>query len=135
MLVKWNSFLDFDKEWEEMLWGGKSLFKSHWSPSVDISEDELKYTIEAEIPGVKEEDIEIGLENKLLTVSGKKEIQQKEEERKFSRTERVFGSFKRSFNLPETISAEQITAKFSNGILIIEIPKAPKRDPAKVNYL
>jgi HSP20 family protein len=88
------------------------------------------FTIEAELPGVKEEDVEITFENKLLTISGKKET--KEIEKKIYRTERTTGTFLRSFSLPETVSPENIKASFSNGLLIIEIPKAPKKEPTKI---
>jgi HSP20 family protein len=129
MLVKWNSM--FDKEWEDMFWLGKPLLK--YSPPVDICEDENGFIIEAELPGMKEEDVEITFENKLLTISGKKETKEtKEIEKKIYRTERTTGTFSRSFSFPEMVNPENIKANFSNGLLTIEIPKALKKEPTKV---
>ena len=133
MLIKWNSFSELEKELEDTFkWNGRSILQTGWSPIVDVSEDDNQYMIEAEMPGMNEEDIEINLENKLLVISGKKSVKKEKEGKRFTRIERSSGSFSRSFTLPSTVEAEEILASFSKGILTITIPKVPQKVPKKI---
>ncbi len=104
-----------------------------FSPRVDISEDERNVYIQAELPGVAKEDVKVTIsEDRVLTIRGEKKQERKVEERNFLRVERTFGSFSRSFMLPENIKTDEIDAKFENGVLTITIPKVEPSKPKEV---
>jgi len=111
-----------------------ALFESTWAPTVDITEDEKALHVKAEVPGIDEEDLTVTLENNLLTISGEKKKERKEENKdnRYIVSERRFGSFYRSIRLPEGIKADKIEARFKNGILNIEIPRDESAQPRKI---
>ena len=94
-----------------------------WEPAVDIKEEQQRFLVIADIPGVKQEDIHIALENSLLTIHGERIIEKKEDKKNYSRIERVQGQFYRRFSLPQTADESQISAKYKQGVLEISIPK------------
>ncbi len=97
-------------------------------PHIDITDDEKNIYVEAEIPGVKKEDMKITLQDNILTITGEKKREEEEKDKKIFRSERVYGSFTRSFTLPEDINPDSVEAKFDNGILNITIAKShPKK--------
>ena len=91
--------------------------------SVDILEKDKEYILQAELPGVKEEDIKLSLSDSVMTISAEKDEEKEEKEDNYIYSERVYGSFKRSFNMPEAIDADKIEASFKDGILKVNIPK------------
>lgn len=102
------------------------------TPRVDISETEKEFLISVEVPGVEEKDIDIELNAGVLTLRGEKKNEKQEEGRNFYRVERSYGSFQRSFSLPETIEEEGIKAVYGNGVLHLHLPKAEKtKDSSK----
>lgn len=105
---------------------------SDWTPAVDIRETETGYTIHADVPGVKAEDIDINMENNVLTISGQRETETTETREGYKRVERVRGKFHRRFSLPDSVDSERITAKTTNGVLEVNIPKQPKVLPRKI---
>lgn len=105
---------------------------SDWTPAVDIRETTDAWLIHTDIPGVKAEDIEIHMENGVLSISGKRELDNTEEKEGYKRVERVRGRFHRRFSLPDTANGEMITAKCNNGVLDITIPKQEKVLPRKI---
>jgi HSP20 family protein len=113
-----DNFLDFPKDWEFPMKGGE-LF-----PNVDISETPQEYNIRAEIPGMKKEDTKISINKNVLTISGEKKTETKTEEKKYHRVESYYGSFQRSFVLPDAINGEKVTAAFKDGVLTVTIPKS-----------
>ncbi len=96
-----------------------------WVPAVDIVEQKDGYVLRADVPGVKPEDIDVNLENGVLSLSGERRHESTDEADGIRRRERVSGKFCRRFNLPETADAEEISARSANGILEIIIPKQP----------
>jgi len=98
-------------------------------PAIDIKEEKDKYIMEVELPGFTEKDVELKVENNVLTLSSKKEESKEESKKGYIRKERKSYSFSRSFNLPENTNVDKIKASFKNGILNIEIPKAPESQP------
>ena len=94
-----------------------------WTPSVDISEDEKKIVVKADLPGVEEKDMSVKVEDNVLTLTGERKFEKKTDEENFHRVERVYGSFTRSFTLPETAQTDKVAAKYDKGVLKIEIPK------------
>ena len=108
----------FDDIWEGTQLPATSAFK------VDISEDEDAFYIEAEMPGLKKEDISLGVEEDVLTIKGERKKETEEQGKNYHRVERNYGSFSRSFNLGELIDRENIEASFENGVLHVSLPKA-----------
>ncbi len=96
---------------------------ANWVPAVDIVEEKDRYVLRADVPGVKPEDIDVNMENGILSVSGERRDESSEEAEGMRRVERVSGRFYRRFNLPDTADAEEISAKSANGILEVLIPK------------
>jgi HSP20 family protein len=94
-----------------------------WAPAVDIKEEDNRFLVIADIPGVSKEDINISLENNILTLHGERKIEVKEEKKGYSRMERSQGQFYRRFSLPQTADETQISAKYHQGVLEISIPK------------
>ena len=97
-----------------------------WVPAVDIFEEKNRYLLRADVPGVNPEDISVSMENGILNVAGERRVEERSEEASAQRLERVAGRFFRHFTLPESTDAEGITAKCSNGILEVSIPKLPE---------
>jgi HSP20 family protein len=112
---------------------GSSVATSDWVPAVDIKEEKDSFVIVADIPGVDPNDIEVHMENGMLTIKGEKESEKKEEREGYKRVERSFGSFYRRFSLPDTADAEKITAKSNNGVLEVRIAKQEQVQPRKIS--
>lgn len=113
--------------------GEGSTATAEWAPAVDIKEEGDKFVLHADIPGVKPEDIDISMENGVLTIKGEKKTDSTTEQEGYKRVERSFGSFYRRFSLPDTANAEAISAKAKHGVLEIVIPKRASVQPKKIN--
>jgi len=103
--------------------GDAGLGLADWSPLVDVTEDDNEYVIKAELPEVKKEDVKVLVENGMLRISGERRFEKEEEGKKYHRIERSYGSFERSFALPETCKPEDLSAEFHDGLLAVHIPK------------
>ncbi|MFA5626552.1 MAG: Hsp20/alpha crystallin family protein [Thiohalomonadaceae bacterium] len=103
-----------------------------WVPAVDIKEEGDCFVIRADVPGVDPSLIEVHAENGMLVIKGERESEKKEEREGYKRVERVYGSFFRRFSLPDTADTEKITAKSSNGVLEVRVPKHEKLQPRKI---
>lgn len=104
-----------------------------WTPAVDIKENDNEIRLDVELPGLNPEDVEITAENGVLTVRGEKHLERKEgDETRFQVVERVYGSFMRTFQLPQGIDEDQIKAEFNNGVLALHIPKAALPQPKRI---
>ncbi len=110
----------------------EQMFGGNWTPSVDIFENKDNIVLEAELPGLKPEDVNISIENNVLTISGERKFEKKDEGDNFHRVERGYGSFTRSFTLPPTVSAENATAEFENGILHLTLAKREEAKPRRI---
>ena len=117
--------------------GQESLGLAEWMPLVDIAEDEKEYLITAELPEVKKEDVKVTMENGVLTVAGERKFEKEEKNKKWHRVERSYGSFARSFALPDDGDAAKVNAEFKDGILRVHVAKSeaarPKQIEVKVN--
>ena len=102
------------------------------SPRMDISETETEYKIEVELPGISQQDIEVKMDNNILTVKGKMEEEKEEKERTYYTRERYYGLFQRSVSLPNNVNPDDIDARFNNGILHIQIPKKVQDNAKKI---
>ena len=103
-----------------------------WVPAVDIKEEAERFVIHADVPGVKADDIEITMEDGVLTLRGTRDTEAREEDNGFRRIERVRGQFFRRFTLPDTADAEAIEASFTDGVLAVVIPKLPQVQPRRI---
>ena len=104
-----------------------------WRPHVDVKETDKEIVLHADVPGVTEKDISVSIEDGLLTVSGKREATKKEENERYHRVERSYGSFSRSVALPDNVDPSQVTANFENGVLSVRVPKPELKAPQKVS--
>lgn len=105
---------------------------TQWVPKIDVKEKDSQYIIRADIPGVNPKDIDVSLDNGMLSIKGKKESETKEEKEDYIRVERSSGSFYRSLSLPDAGDSSKITAKSKNGVLEIVIPKNNKSSSHKI---
>lgn len=103
-----------------------------WIPAVDILEKEGNLILRAELPGVNEKDIDIKLEGNVLTLKGERKLESEEKKHNYHRVESFYGSFTRSFTLPDTVDVEKIKADYKNGILSISIPQKPEVRPREI---
>ncbi len=106
-----------------------------WSPAVDIKEDEKTFTITADLPDVKKENVDVVVENGVLSFSGTRstEAEEKDEKKTFHRIERSSGSYMRRFQLPEGVNEQDVSASYRDGVLTISLPKVPREEPRKVS--
>ncbi len=109
-----------------------NIVTSRWRPAVDIKEEDNRFVILADVPGVDPKDIEITMEQGVLTLKGERASEKEESGEGYSRVERVRGTFYRRFSLPDTADAERIEAKGKNGVLEIVLPKLEKVQPRKI---
>jgi HSP20 family protein len=103
-----------------------------WTPQVDIVEGEHDLTVRTDLPGLKEEDIEVKVENGTLTIKGKRDFQQEETGKGYHRIERSYGAFSRVFGLPETVDPDKVTAQYKNGVLDVVFAKREAAKPKSV---
>lgn len=108
------------------------LFDSAWLPTVDVEEDEKAIHVRAEVPGIDEKDLNVTLEDNVLTISGEKKEERKEENKRYVLAERRFGSFKRSITLPDEVKADSAKAAFKNGVLTIDFEKKEVSQPKRI---
>jgi HSP20 family protein len=111
---------------------GDQIMRGAWNPSVDIFENQNQIVLEAELPGMKPEDVEISIENNVLTLHGERKFEKKDESDNFHRVERSYGSFTRSFTLPPTVSSENAQAEFENGVLRLTLAKREEAKPRRI---
>jgi HSP20 family protein len=112
---------------------GEASRRSPWSPTVNVEETSEELLFTAELPGMSIDDIAIEVENNVLSLSGeKKEEKEESEDRRYHLWERKYGSFKRTFTLPRTVKTEKITAHMKDGVLFIQVPKAPEAKSRKI---
>ena len=148
-LMKWNPFGELDELQNRLgsfffngfpnrmgslrrMENGESLKLPDWSPLVDITEDDHEYLFKAELPAMKKDDVKITIENGMLYISGERKAEKEEKKRKFHRLERFFGTFERSFTVPEDADTEKIMAEFHDGVLQVHLPKRPMPKPKTI---
>lgn len=112
--------------------GDNELMRGAWSPSVDIYENKDQIVLEAELPGMRPEDVNISVENNVLTIHGERKFEKKDEQDNFHRVERSYGSFTRSFTLPPTVAADSADALFENGVLKLTLAKREEAKPRRI---
>jgi len=142
-LVRWDPFADMDRIFNRMLpasfarWPQLSSDsgRTEWAPSADISETDKEYVIRASLPAVKKEDVNVTVDGGIITIQGERKQQSENESEKFHRVESFYGSFERSFSLPENVNSDAIRCESKDGILTVHIPKTEpqKSKPKQIN--
>lgn len=114
--------------------GGKeAMTVAQWAPAVDITEDDKEYLVKAELPDLKKEEVKVTVENGELTISGERKLEKEEKNKKYHRIERSYGSFVRSFTLPEAVNGDKVNAEFKDGLLTVHLPKDEKAKPKAID--
>jgi HSP20 family protein len=103
-----------------------------WAPAVDIYETENELVVKADLPDVNDKDLDVRIENNTLTIRGERKFEKKVSDENYLRVERTYGSFSRSFSLPNTVNNEAIKADYKNGVLTVELPKRAESKPKQV---
>lgn len=133
-LSRWDPFNEMQRLTDQLFrgWTGGSGEMQNFAPAVDIYEDEGTITVQAQVPGVKAEDVHIDVENNVLTISGERKLEREDKREGYHRIESSYGSFTRSFVLPEAADTEQVEANLSDGVLSVRIPKRPEAAPKRI---
>ncbi|HEK86384.1 MAG: Hsp20/alpha crystallin family protein [Candidatus Saccharicenans sp.] len=145
-ITKWDPFRDLmvlrdrmNRLFEDLVssprFEDSEIIQSTWSPAVDIYETENELVLTAELPGVEEKDVEIKIEDNTLTLKGERKFEKETKEENYHRIERAYGSFFRSFSLPNYIDQEKISAEYENGLLKVHMPKKSEVKPRKVKIV
>jgi HSP20 family protein len=142
-LAKWNPFRELEDIQNRLVslfgrtpmrgLGEEAMTVSEWTPLVDIAEDDKEYLVKAELPEVKKEDVKVTVENGVLTIIGERKFEKEEKGKKYHRVERAYGSFMRSFTLPEGAAGEKITAEFKDGVLQVHLAKSAEAKPKSID--
>jgi HSP20 family protein len=135
----WDELYNMRSDFDRMLGGSETQVGSGWCPAVDVHETKDELVLQAELPGLNPEDVELNVENGVLTISGEKKQERSEGEEgsDYHLVERRYGRFERRFSLPRSVDPERVKAEFANGMLNISLPKAeaakPRRIPIKTS--
>ncbi len=142
-LVRWDPFRELEDMSERLNRmfarpalrpsGKETLIVADWIPTVDISENDQEYLIKAELPEVKKEDVKVTVEDSVLTIQGERRQEKEEKGKKYHRVERSYGSFVRSFTLPESVDEGAVKAEYKDGILNLHLPKTEKVKPKAID--
>jgi HSP20 family protein len=128
----WSGDSFFDEFFNNFLDSGFDRGEETWIPRVDVLEKKGNLQLRVEIPGLEKDDIDISLENNVLTLKGEKKHEKDEDNNNYRRRESFYGKFSRSFTLPEASDIDKIKADYKNGILIISIPQKPEAQPREI---
>jgi HSP20 family protein len=142
VITRWDPFREFSTLQDRMnrlfreSYGPEgreeTLNNTSFAPPVDVYEDEHRVHLKIEVPGVDEKDIDVRIENNVLTVHGERKFEKEEKQENFRRVERQYGSFTRTFTLPTTVDAEKVAASYDKGILKIALPKKAEAKPKQI---
>ena len=126
-LAQWNPFHELEDLMTRLQHPAGALRAraagDSWAPVVDISETAKEYTVRADLPGVKKEDVKINVENGVLTVSGERKSEHEDKDARLHRVERSYGAYSRSFSLPEDVLEDKISAEYKDGTLVVRLPR------------
>jgi HSP20 family protein len=141
VLTRWDPFREFNTLQDRMNrlfrdsfgeGGEEALTTTSFAPAVDVYEDEHNVMLKIEVPGIDEKDIDVRIENNTLTVHGERKFEKEEKEENFRRVERQYGSFTRSFTLPNTVDPNLVTASYDKGVLKIKLAKKVEAKPKQI---
>ena len=136
-LIRWDPFREFNtlparlggffgRDWET------PMSTTTWNPSVDIFENDSEVVVKAELPGMNAKDIDVRLENNVLTLKGERHFEKETKEENYHRVEREYGTFSRSFALPAAVNGDKVSAEYKDGVLKIVLPKKEETKPKPI---
>jgi HSP20 family protein len=132
----WSEFGDIERwfeDWMDRSFTPRTSFREiEWAPFMEMFDEEDKYVVKAELPGMKDEDVDISVSDNILTIKGEKKSSKEAKEKDYHFSERAYGSFCRSITLPSSINFDKISASFEDGVLEINLPKSPEVKPKKI---
>jgi HSP20 family protein len=139
-LDRWKELEDMEKRLSTYLGrpavqtetGKEAMTVAEWSPLVDITEDDKEYLIKADLPEVKKEDVKLTVQDDVMSISGERKYEKEEKGKKYHRIERAYGSFMRSFTLPEDADGSKVSAEYKDGVLKVHLPKSEKAKPKSI---
>jgi HSP20 family protein len=126
-VFRWDPFREF-----EAALGGEHRSVGSFAPTFDVKETKEAYVFRADLPGVKDEDVDVSLTGNRLTISGHREQETREQGETYYATERSYGSFSRTFTLPEGTDGENVSAELKSGVLLVNVPKKPEVQPKRI---
>jgi len=141
MLVRWNPLRELDSLHSEIdrLFGESSQARATgrgelavWTPNVDIYEDKEGIAISVDLPGIVQKDVRLNIDNNVLTLSSDRKLEHEDKKDNYHRIERFYGTFSRSFSLPNTVNTEKVDAHMENGVLKIYLPKREEAKPKQI---
>src|SRR6266436_95834 len=141
VLTRWDPFREFSTLQDRMnrlfrdSYGDtreEALTTSTFAPPVDVYEDDHNITLKIEVPGIDEKDIDVRIENNTLTVHGERKYEKEEKEENYRRVERQYGSFTRTFNLPNTVDTDHVQAQYDKGVLKVKLAKKAEAKPKQI---
>ena len=122
----------FDNFFSSVPERGRSLLEGEWAPSLDVAETDEEVIVTAELPGIKQEEVDITIADNVLTLKGEKKEEKEEKKKNYHRIERTYGSFQRSVSLPTGVQADKAKATYKDGILNITVPKVEESKPKQI---
>lgn len=134
-LVRWEPFREMDSLFNRYLGSMGRAWRDdngNWTPVANITENEKEYVIKAELPEVKKDDVKVSLQNGVLTISGERKHEKKEKNENEIRVESFYGTFSRSFALPDNIDEQAVSAESKEGVLSVHIPKTAAAKPKQI---
>jgi len=142
-LTRWDPFKDlqvlqdrmnrlFNESVGRLTGRPDEVFGGHWAPMVDIYEDDHEFVVKADLPGLEIKDIDLQIQENILTLKGERRMEKEVEKDRYHRIERSYGSFQRSFTLPNIVDQEKVKARFKDGVLEIRIPKLERAKPKQI---
>ena len=142
-LTRWDPFREMDDLQKRLnsifglsparqINGKEEMTVAQWLPLVDITEDDKEYLIKAELPEVRKEDVKVTVENGVLTISGERKLEKEEKDKRYHRIERAYGSFTRSFQVPDDADEAKVGAEFKDGVLVVRLAKSEKARPKSI---
>ncbi len=131
MLVRWDPFEEMNRLHDHFL-SGRGLAKQAFQVAVDIREEDDAFLVDVDVPGLAAEDVNVDVEKNVLTIRGERKVEKEENEGTYRRVERQYGSFSRSFTLPETVDADDISADLKDGVLALRLPKKDAPTPRSI---
>lgn len=145
-IVRWEPFRDlvslqgrmnrlFDESFRGLGRGGteEDWTQGAWSPAVDIYEKDGNIVLKAELPGIEPKDVDVRVENNILTLKGERRADQEVQQESYQRVERSYGAFTRSFTLPSVVDTDKIKAEFKDGVLRLTLPKKEEAKPKQIS--
>lgn len=133
---RWDPFrvMDAFLRWDPLRMDDGLLARGgEFTPRFDVKQTKDAFVIKADLPGVRDEDLDVSLTGSLLSISGKREAERREGDEQYYALERSYGTFTRSFSLPDSVDGEHVTADLKNGVLTVVIPKKPEAQPKKIS--